>query len=108
MKRAKKSLPVLGLIAILIFTLAAVIGCYKDTRTEETSTAFSVIDDRGTTLNFDEPVNTIVSLAPSNTELVFFVADSILGGLKLRMSETSHLTVVVSLFEIKLTYLRSY
>jgi len=35
------------------------------------STAFTIIDDLGKTFEFEGPVNSIVSLAPSNTEIVF-------------------------------------
>jgi iron complex transport system substrate-binding protein len=49
----------------------------------ETSTlmVYSVTDDRGYTYEFSEPVDSIISLAPSNTEIVYFVGagDKLIG-----------------------------
>lgn len=73
MKRTLKILSIIGLVTILVLALAFSIGCSNDTQPEETTTAFSVTDDRGITYDFDGPVDTIVSLAPSNTEIIFFV-----------------------------------
>lgn len=72
MKRIIKALPVLGLIAVLTFTLVAAVACTE---------AIGVTDERGVNIEFDDPVDTIVSLAPSNTELVFFVGagDKLIG-----------------------------
>jgi iron complex transport system substrate-binding protein len=73
MKRILKIFALTGLAVTLVLMLALATGCSDDTQTEEPSTAFSVTDDRGIAYDFDEPVGTIVSLAPSNTEIVFFV-----------------------------------
>ena len=46
-----------------------------------TQVLHSVTDDRGATYEFAEPVDTIISLAPSNTEIVYFVGagDKLIG-----------------------------
>jgi len=63
--------------------LAGVTGCNGNSNTQlrETSSDIVVTDDTGTTYNFEGPVETIVSLAPSNTEIVFFVeaGDKLIG-----------------------------
>lgn len=45
------------------------------------STAFTITDDLDKTFNFEEPIGSIVSLAPSNTEVVFAVGagDKLIG-----------------------------
>ncbi|MGD9116882.1 MAG: helical backbone metal receptor [Dehalococcoidia bacterium] len=97
MKRIPKTLLVIiGLLAVL--ALALVGGCdtsepsngnepsngsepTNGNEPEEVSTEFSVTDDRGITFDFDAPVDTLISLAPSNTEIVFFVdaGDKLIG-----------------------------
>jgi len=63
--------------------LAGVTGCNGNSNTQlrDTLSDIVVTDDTGTTYNFEEPVATIVSLAPSNTEIVFFVeaGDKLIG-----------------------------
>ncbi len=54
----------MGLVAVLVLSLGLVTGCLSDTQPEETAIAFSVTDDRGITIDFDEPVDyLVVSLA---------------------------------------------
>ncbi|MCX5999490.1 MAG: cobalamin-binding protein [Chloroflexi bacterium] len=65
-----------SLLLLLVIVPALILGsaCSQSTQSgEETSGAgaFSITDDLGKTFNFDGPVSTIVSLAPSNTEIVF-------------------------------------
>lgn len=93
MKRVpNKLIVIIGLIAVL--ALALVGGCDANEPDngdvngngevnggEEVNTEFSVTDDRGIAFDFDAPVDTIISLAPSNTEIVFFVeaGDKLIG-----------------------------
>lgn len=100
MKRFSKSwLVIIGLIAVLILSLPLAVACdgndqveeevtdgqveeeVTDEPVEEVSTEFSITDDRGMTFDFAEPVDTIISLAPSNTEVLFFVegGDTLIG-----------------------------
>jgi iron complex transport system substrate-binding protein len=53
-------------IAVMVF-MAGACGGSKP----EPETGFTVTDDLGKTFSFDGPVNSIVSLAPANTEIVF-------------------------------------
>ncbi len=79
MRRISKIVSFVALIAMLLLPVLFAPGCSNSSK--ETASAFSVTDDRGVTLSFDEPVDSIISLAPSNTEIVFFVGagDKLIG-----------------------------
>jgi iron complex transport system substrate-binding protein len=71
-----KRLPGLVLLAsfllIVAVGLVAISACGESKSSgEPNSTAFTVTDDLGKAFSFDGPVNSIISLAPSNTEIVF-------------------------------------
>jgi iron complex transport system substrate-binding protein len=72
-----------GLIAVLVLSLPLLGGCDGNGQNggEEITTEFSITDDRGITFDFEGPVDTIISLAPSNTEIIFFVGagDKLIG-----------------------------
>ena len=69
------------LLVILVTTLAMVGACKNPSEEPGLPTGFEVTDDLGKKLSFDGPVNTIVSLAPSNTEIAFAVGagDKLIG-----------------------------
>ena len=83
MKRIPKTmLVIVGLVAVLILSLPLAAGCDGNGQVEEEGTAeFSITDDRGITFDFAGPVDTMISLAPSNTEVIFFVeaGDKLIG-----------------------------
>jgi len=76
MKRITKLFLILSTMRVLLTALTGVTGCATSSTTSTTvstqNTTFTVTDDRGTTVSFTAPVNSIVSLAPSNTEVVCF------------------------------------
>lgn len=57
--------------ALLIILLLSVGGCVKKTSEKEVSRKISLLDDEGNKLVLEKPVERVVSLAPSNTEIVF-------------------------------------
>jgi len=79
--RFLKKYSLLLLVAALLLLPVLTAGCSSDSQPAATVTAFSITDDSGATVSFEKPVDTIVSLAPSNTELVYFVAagDKLIG-----------------------------
>ena len=84
MKKFIKNLTVLGLVAVLILSILSGISCTtnsNNSQVEAASAAFSITDDRDTKIDFSKPVDTIISLAPSNTEIVYFVGaeDKLIG-----------------------------
>lgn len=63
-----------------ILSILLIVGCSNNANTndsansnsdEESSGAFTVVDDRGVEVTFDKIPETIVSLQPSNTEILF-------------------------------------
>lgn len=56
-------------------------SAYVKVEEAPTPTAFTITDDRGKTFSFDKPIDSIISLAPSNTEIVFAVGagDKLIG-----------------------------
>ncbi len=70
MKLFKRIISAISLLAVLALPLA---GCSSAATGEQPATAFSLTDDRGLTVEFEKPAESIVSLAPSNTEIVFYV-----------------------------------
>jgi iron complex transport system substrate-binding protein len=82
LKRISKTLVVIaGLIAVLVLSLPLAAGCSGEENGDGVAAAFSITDDRGMTFDFEGPVDTIISLAPSNTEIIFFVGagDKLIG-----------------------------
>jgi len=61
------------LLVIMVMTLVMAGACKNPTEEPGLPTGFEITDDLGKRLSFDGPVNTIVSLAPSDTEIVFAV-----------------------------------
>ena len=71
MKRIPRLLSTLVISMALVLSPLVATGCSVS---EPTSIgAFSITDDTGATISFDKPVESIVSMAPSNTEVVYFV-----------------------------------
>jgi iron complex transport system substrate-binding protein len=73
MKRFSKIIFNIGLTAALVLSFTTAISCSNTATTDKTSGAFSITDDQGNIINFSSTVDSIVSLAPSNTEIVYFV-----------------------------------
>jgi iron complex transport system substrate-binding protein len=57
--------------ALLIILLLSFGGCAKKAGEKEVSQKISLLDDEGNELVLEKPVERVVSLAPSNTEIVF-------------------------------------
>jgi iron complex transport system substrate-binding protein len=70
MKKLSKFLINAGICLTLVLSIF-IAGCSSSAET--TSSSFSITDDTGATLEFEKPVESIVSMAPSNTEIVYFV-----------------------------------
>ncbi len=77
----KRVMPLVSLLLVLVMVLAVAVGCGKTEETPPPSTTISVTDDLGKTIELDKPAEKIVSLAPSNTEIVFAVGagDKLIG-----------------------------
>ena len=74
MKRLRRRAPVVSvlLLLVMLLTSALAVGCGADQETPPTAT-ISVTDDLGKLIELDEPAERIISLAPSNTEIVFAI-----------------------------------
>lgn len=71
MKRIPRLLSTLVISMALVLSPLVATGCSVS---EPTSIGtLSITDDTGATISFDKPVESIVSMAPSNTEVVYFV-----------------------------------
>jgi iron complex transport system substrate-binding protein len=81
LKRLTRIISVLSLIAIMSLSLPFVASCSEDEQTEETIANIIITDDAGITYGFEEPVDSIISLAPSVTEIIYFVdaGDKLIG-----------------------------
>lgn len=82
LKRFARIVPlVLSLLLAVALIGASACGESKSPSKSNSETAFTVTDDLGKTFSFDGPVDSIVSLAPANTEIVFAVGagDKLIG-----------------------------
>jgi len=77
----------IGFLLALIFALALA-GCGKDdeaapkeTTDKSSDKSYTVVDDRGVEITFDQVPETVISLQPSNTEILFElgVGDKVIG-----------------------------
>jgi iron complex transport system substrate-binding protein len=77
-----KRLPMTALLALSLLVVVALVaaGACGGSKPKP-ETGFTVTDDLGKTFSFDGPVNSIVSLAPANTEIVFAIGagDKLIG-----------------------------
>jgi iron complex transport system substrate-binding protein len=77
-----KRLPRVVLLALSLLVAVTIVaaGACGESKPEP-ETGFTVTDDLGKTFSFDGPVNSIVSLAPANTEIVFAIGagDKLIG-----------------------------
>lgn len=71
----------LGILLLIGTLLLGVVGCAKKEDVIPENTAIEVVDMAGNTVTFEKPVETIVSLSPSNTEILFALGlgDKIVG-----------------------------
>jgi iron complex transport system substrate-binding protein len=81
LKRITRIISILSLIAVMALSLPFVASCSEEEQPEEKISAYSITDDARKTYSFEEPVDSIVSLAPSVTEIVYFVdaGDKLIG-----------------------------
>jgi iron complex transport system substrate-binding protein len=80
MKRFRRIAPLASLLLVLVMVLTLAGACAEKV-TESPPTAFTITDDLGNTFSFEKPVGSIISLAPSITEMVFAVGagDKVVG-----------------------------
>ena len=80
MKHRRVKLALLPALLLMLIAAAGPIGCAQD-EPNGASGAITITDSLGKTLEFESPVDTIISLAPSNTEIVFAVGagDKLIG-----------------------------
>lgn len=85
MRPFRRFAPLLSSVLILAMALVLAGACAapegEPGPNATSSTAFTITDSLGKTFSFDQPVDSIISLAPSNTEIVFAVGagDKLIG-----------------------------
>jgi iron complex transport system substrate-binding protein len=81
LKKVTKVLSIIALIAVMALSVPFVTSCIEVGQTETEVTDLVITDDAGKTYSFEEPVDSIVSMAPSVTEIVYFVdaGDKLIG-----------------------------
>lgn len=73
-------------VSVLLLVAIMLVGCGDDNKEEKTdkakeSTSYTVKDDRGVEVTFDKVPETVISLQPSNTEILYAlgVGDKVIG-----------------------------